>query len=230
MTGVGRGPTRPLTVAVTGARCEVRVDGRAVAFGEPVSLRAGAVVTVGPARHGRAVLPRGALAGSTCRRSSARGRRDTLAGVGPPPLPRGRRAAARRRAPASPRPLDVAPRPAGRGPLRLLPGTAGGLVRRDGPGAALTRATYVVAPDSNRVGLRLARTRLERRRTDELRQRGHRARRGAGAARRAAGGAPARPPGDRRLPGDRGRRSPTTCPAARSCGRGTTVRFSSRRG
>ena len=41
-----------LTVAVTGAEADVLVDGHGVAWGEPVSLPAGAVLRVGPARRG----------------------------------------------------------------------------------------------------------------------------------------------------------------------------------
>ena len=98
---------RALTVAVTGARSEVRVDGRAVPFAEPVSLRAGAVLAVGPARQGvRAyVAVSGGVAVPPVLGSRSR---DTLAGVGPEPLragdvlPLGDRA-------GPPAPLDVAP-------------------------------------------------------------------------------------------------------------------------
>src|SRR4051794_3068381 len=41
-----------LTVAVTGAACEVRAGGGAVAHGAAVSLRAGETLSAGPARRG----------------------------------------------------------------------------------------------------------------------------------------------------------------------------------
>ena len=43
---------RALTLAVTGAEADLRVDGRARPWGEPVSVPSGAEVVVGPARVG----------------------------------------------------------------------------------------------------------------------------------------------------------------------------------
>jgi len=165
MTGASVRVDRALTVAVTGARSEVRVDGRAVPFAEPVSLRAGAVLVVGPARQGvRAyVAVSGGVAVPPVLGSRSR---DTLAGVGPEPLrtgdvlPLGEGA-------GPPAPLDVAPPLRATGPLRLLPGPRADWVD---PAArtALTSASYVVSPDSDRVGLRLTGPVLDRRDDREL--------------------------------------------------------------
>ena len=90
---------------------------------------------------------------------------DTLAGVGPARVeagavlpvgePRGR-----------PRPMD-APRPPTPGPLRVHPGPRADWFVADAL-ARLCAATYVVAADSNRVGLRLEGPALPRRRDGEL--------------------------------------------------------------
>ena len=165
MTGASVRFDRALTVAVTGARSEVRVDGRAVPFAEPVSLRAGAVLEVGPARQGvRAyVAVSGGVAVPPVLGSRSR---DTLAGVGPEPLragdvlPLGDLT-------GPPAPLDVAPPRSVTGPLRLLPGPRADWVDA-GARAALTSASYVVSPDSDRVGLRLTGPVLERRDDREL--------------------------------------------------------------
>ena len=155
------------TVAVTGATCEVRVDGRAVAFAEPVTVRAGAVLTVGAALRGvRAYL---AVAGGVDV-SPVLGSRstDTLAGLGPPVLTAG----------------DVLPvgRPTGRpsavdahavrrhgGPvaLRFRTGPRRDWFTEDAI-RALTASTYAVTAHSNRIALRLEGTPLERSRLGEL--------------------------------------------------------------
>ncbi len=70
--GVAVRALRPLLVAVTGAPCPVRVDGRPAAWGAPVPVPAGAVLDVGAATAGvRAYL---AVAGGIAVRPALRAR------------------------------------------------------------------------------------------------------------------------------------------------------------
>ena len=154
-------------VAVTGAECALTVDERAVALAEPVLAPAGARVRIGPATRG--VRSYVAVAGGV-EVDVVLGSRstDTLAHVGPGVLGAG----------------DVLPlgRPCGR-PAGVDHGHARRYARpavlRVAPGprhdwfhdtavATLTRSTYEVSGDSNRVGLRLHGPALERSRDDEL--------------------------------------------------------------
>jgi len=151
-------------VSVTGAGCSVKVDGAARGHGAATWLHPGAGLRLGPATRGiRSYLAVGGgvdvepVLGS---RST-----DTLAWVGPPQvhtgsvLPVG--------------PVTGAPPGADvatvrrHGPLRVLPGP-----RLDWFGADvlhdLCTQEYVVSPSSNRVGLRLRGTPLERSRPGEL--------------------------------------------------------------
>ena len=75
------------------------VDGHGAAWGEPVSLPAGAVLRVGPARRGvrSYVAVAGGLDVPPVLGSRAT---DRLSGLGPPPLADGRGAARRTRTPA----------------------------------------------------------------------------------------------------------------------------------
>lgn len=77
-----------VTIAVTGAMCQLRSDGRALPFGTPVAVRAGAVLTVGPALDGlRSYL---AIAGGIAVAQVLGSRStDTLSGLGPEPLRNG---------------------------------------------------------------------------------------------------------------------------------------------
>ncbi|MCF6377579.1 biotin-dependent carboxyltransferase family protein [Nocardioides KLBMP 9356] len=151
---------RAVTLAVTGARCEVRVGSRQVAHGAALTVPAGSVVTVGPALDG--VRSYVALAGGIAVDPVLGSRStDTLAWVGPPRLAAGQVLAVGRpvRWPEPPAAVVVRSREA---VLRLRPGP-----RRDWltPGAweALDGASYDVAPDSDRIGLRLAGPVVERR-------------------------------------------------------------------
>ena len=86
--GVVRRPHRAVTLAVTGATCVVGVDGRAVAHGAPVTVPAGALVSVGPALTG--VRSYVAFAGGIAVAPVLGSRStDTLAWVGPPRLATG---------------------------------------------------------------------------------------------------------------------------------------------
>ena len=144
---------RAVTLAVTGAPCEVRVDRRSVAHGAAVTVPADAVVTVGPATSGvRSYL---AFAGGVDvvpilgSRST-----DTLAWVGPPRLAAGQVLPIGTPGPLPEPPAAVVVRARER-VLRLRPGPR---VDWLAPAAwrGLDEAAYVVAPDSDRIGLRLS--------------------------------------------------------------------------
>ncbi|MFJ6849121.1 biotin-dependent carboxyltransferase family protein [Streptomyces sp. NPDC091271] len=158
--------TRPVYAVVGGAGCRVTVDGRPVAWGEPVRVPGGAVLEAGPAVHGlRGYL---AFAGGLVPEQVLGSRSaDLLSGLGPPVLrdgdvlPLGR-------------PGDVphaAPVP--------WPGTPAELVLplhrgpRDGWFTeealhTLTSAAYRVSERSNRIGLRTEGPALRRTRDGEL--------------------------------------------------------------
>ncbi|MFD5109065.1 5-oxoprolinase subunit C family protein [Streptomyces cinereoruber] len=156
-----------VTVAVGGAPCPVRVDGRPAAWGTAVRVAAGSVVEVGTAVRGlRAYVAFGGgievepVLGS---RST-----DLLSSLGPAPLARGAV-------------LPLGAETAVRGPVDAppWPGPPDALVLRVRlgprddwftPGALRTLATraYRVSPASNRIGLRLEGPALERAVTGEL--------------------------------------------------------------
>jgi biotin-dependent carboxylase-like uncharacterized protein len=151
---------RALTLAVTGAPCAVRVDGREVAHGAAVTVRADTVVSLGPARAG--VRSYVAVAGGITVEPVLGSRStDTLAWVGPPRLAAGHvlPVGVPIAWPEPPPAVVVRPREP---VLRLRPGP-----RADWLGAgaweALDGAAYVVAPDSDRIGLRLSGPRVARR-------------------------------------------------------------------
>ncbi|MFJ1869053.1 biotin-dependent carboxyltransferase family protein [Streptomyces sp. NPDC088097] len=154
LDGVRLRALAPLTVAVTGAPCAVRVDGRPAAWGAPVRLRAGAELDVGRAESGLRchVAVRGGFAARPVLGSRAT---DLLSGLGPPVLVRGAVLAVG----------EPGPDPAAGADTSRLPGPPTELVLplRLGPradwftGASLTRllsSRYRVAAASNRIGLR----------------------------------------------------------------------------
>lgn len=147
--GVSFVARRALTFAVTGARCRVTAAGRAVPTDEPVTVRAGAEVVVGAALTG--VRSYVALGGGVAVPAVLGSRsRDTLAGVGPDVLRPGTvlpLGVARQ-----PSPLDVPPRGPRTGVLRLHRGPRADWLLDP---AALDGATYTIAAESNRVGVRL---------------------------------------------------------------------------
>ena len=151
-------------VAVTGAVCPVTVDGQPVAHAQAVWVRAGAVLALGaPAAGVRSyVAVAGGIAVEPVLGSRAT---DTLAWVGPPQVTDGTRLPVGEPS-GRPRAHDT-PRPRSRGPLRVAAGP-----REDwfgaGAMAALCAAPYVVEADSNRIGLRVSGTALERPGSDEL--------------------------------------------------------------
>lgn len=156
--------TEPLWIAVTGARCAVSVDGRAVAHAEAVWVPRDGVIRIGAAETGvRAYVAAGGGIGV----EPVLGSRstDTLAWVGPPRVVAGAELPVGTSA-GRPSAYD-APRPPRPGPLRVDPGP-----RRDWFASdALERlcaTPYTVTPESNRIGLRLEGPPLERIRDAEL--------------------------------------------------------------
>ena len=171
---------------------------------------------------------------STSRRCSARGRRDTLSGLGPGCRCRSvtccrwaSRAGASPRSTTPPNRVDRPDRPivlhVGPGPRAAwVGGWATGL-------GGLLGADRVVAADSDRVGLRLTGSPVRARRTPgatpSCRARGWCAARSSCHRTGEPVGLPGRPPRHRRLPGHRGAHGIRLRPAPRSCARATTVRL-----
>ncbi|MEV6014323.1 biotin-dependent carboxyltransferase family protein [Streptomyces sp. NPDC051997] len=160
-------PRSAVTVAVTGAPCPVRVNGRPAAWGAPVRVPAGAVVDVGSARAGLRsyVAVSGGVAVDPVLGSRST---DLLSGLGPPPLtdgtvlPLGSPGAPHAR-------VDVVPHraPPGELVLRVTLGPRDGWFT--GPAVrTLTTRAYRVSPASNRIGLRTEGPPLERAVTGEL--------------------------------------------------------------
>jgi biotin-dependent carboxylase-like uncharacterized protein len=159
MSGCSFRVTTPTSIAVTGAPAPVTVEGRNHGYGEPVALRAGALVTIGPPITG--VRTYVAVAGGIDVAPVLGSRStDTLSGLGPPRvrdgdvLPIGD-------ALAEPVTVDFVPPPT-TGPVRLR--------IRYGPrddwftraARELLETPYTMSVDSNRVGARLAGPALER--------------------------------------------------------------------
>jgi len=156
-----------MTVAVTGADAVVSVDGRPVAFAEPVSAHGGATVTVGRAREGvRSYL---AVAGGIDVAEVLGSRStDILSGLGPAPLSQGDELPVGEVF-EEPRGIDVPvvrrlPAPV---TLRLVPGPRQDWFT-DEAIETLTGSSYAVSSDSNRIGLRLHGPALTRRHQEEL--------------------------------------------------------------
>jgi biotin-dependent carboxylase-like uncharacterized protein len=154
VSGCALRPSRTVVVAVTGAGCPVRVDGRPAAWGAPVVVPGGCVLDVGQATVGLRsyVAVGGGLAVDTVLGSRAT---DLLSGLGPAPLADGDR-------------LPVGPQVGRSAAADVLPyGCVGAELvlpflpgpRDDwfAPGALRTLATghYAVSPASNRIGLRV---------------------------------------------------------------------------
>ncbi|WP_435837957.1 biotin-dependent carboxyltransferase family protein [Streptantibioticus parmotrematis] len=167
ITGCALRTDRAVVVAVTGAPCPVRVDGRPAAWGEPVRVPAGAVLEAGPATHG--VRSYVAFAGGLAvPRVLGSRSADLLSGLGPAPLrdgdvlplgEPGDAVACPERVPLPGPPRELV--------LPLLPGP-----RADwfAPEALRVLATgdYRVSSASNRIGLRTEGPALPRAREDEL--------------------------------------------------------------
>jgi biotin-dependent carboxylase-like uncharacterized protein len=162
--------SRSARVAVAGADASIDVDGRPQPWGEPVSVSAGATLSVSAVRNGLRcwLAVDGGIAGPVVLGSAAT---DTLTGLGPEPVLAGARLPLGPRRPAG-APASAVPRPAiGQvATLRVRLGPRADWLTSDGP-TALTATPYVVAPASDRVGVRLQSgdgSALERSRADEL--------------------------------------------------------------
>ncbi|MEU2302923.1 biotin-dependent carboxyltransferase family protein [Streptomyces antibioticus] len=167
LTGCALRPRCAVTVAVGGAPCPVRVNGRPAPWGAPVRVPAGAVLDVGAAVLGLRTYV--AVGGGVVVEPVLGSRStDLLSGLGPVPLtdgtvlPLGAEPAGHTR-------VDVAPQPAPPAEL-VLRVTLG--PREDWFTAAAVRAftsrAYRVSPASNRIGLRTEGPALERALTGEL--------------------------------------------------------------
>ena len=155
---------RATTVAVTGASVMPDVDGRAMAWGSPLSLPAGATVSLGSFRSGlRCYL---AVAGAV-RTAPVLGSRssDLLSGIGPPVLGAGDVLALGE--PTGPPGLaDAVPLPH-EPVLRLTLGPRDDCFEAASL-AGLDGSAYVVGEESNRIGLRLSGAALRRNDSTEL--------------------------------------------------------------
>ncbi|MGW1037922.1 5-oxoprolinase subunit C family protein [Streptomyces antibioticus] len=167
LTGCALRPRCAVTVAVGGAPCPVRVNGRPAPWGAPLRVPAGAVLDVGTAVLGLRTYV--AVGGGVVVEPVLGSRStDLLSGLGPVPLtdgtvlPLGAEPAGHTR-------VDVAPQPAPPAEL-VLRVTLG--PREDWFTAAAVRAftsrAYRVSPASNRIGLRTEGPALERALTGEL--------------------------------------------------------------
>ncbi|MFJ8578904.1 biotin-dependent carboxyltransferase family protein [Micromonospora sp. NPDC093277] len=158
---------RAATVALIGAEVDVRVDRRPGDLGRPLSLLAGALLRIGPARAGLRtwLAVGGGIAVEPVLGSRAT---DTLSGLGPPPVRDGDRLPLGE-PDGPPAPVDVTPGPPLPDRLRLAvhPGP-----RRDwfAPAALdlLLGTPYTISPASNRVGARLVGAALPRAVAGEL--------------------------------------------------------------
>jgi biotin-dependent carboxylase-like uncharacterized protein len=158
---------RAVLVAVTGAPAPLDVDGKPAPLDAPLTLRPGAVLTLGmPAIGLRSYLAvRGGIDAPSVLGSRST---DSLSGLGTAPLKDGDRLPIGTLAAGEPI-VDVAAvaRPQPRPVLRVLPGP-----RRDwfepAAWAALTTEDWTVTADSDRVGLRLNGPLLGRERDGEL--------------------------------------------------------------
>ncbi|WP_338675379.1 biotin-dependent carboxyltransferase family protein [Streptomyces sp. SCSIO 30461] len=167
LTGCTVRPSCAVTVAVGGAPCPVRVDGRAVAWGTPVRVGAGALLEAGSAARG--VRGYVAFAGGVAVPAVLGSRAtDLLSGLGPAPLADG-----------VVLPLGDPAGPPGRvdaAPWRCPPSELVLRVRfgpRDdwfAPSAlrTLTSSVYRVSASSNRIGLRTDGPPLDRAGAGEL--------------------------------------------------------------
>ncbi|WP_171111238.1 MULTISPECIES: biotin-dependent carboxyltransferase family protein [Streptomyces] len=167
LNGCAVRPRSTVTVAVTGAPCQVTVDGRPVAWSASVRVPAGAVLDVGAAVRGVRgyVAVCGGIAVEPVLGSRST---DLLSGLGPPQLtdgavlPLGRVVGPHAR-------VDVAPQPAPPAELvlRVTLGPRDDWFTREAV-RTFTSRTYRVSAASNRIGLRTEGPALERARPGEL--------------------------------------------------------------
>lgn len=156
-----------VTVALAGAPCPARLDGRAVAMHTPITVAAGQLLEIGvPACGVRTYFAvRGGLDFEEVLGSAAT---DLLSGLGPPPVRDGDRLTVRKATGPVPG-VDVVPVSVG-APEVVLRVVAGPRADWFSPQAValLGEARFHVTPDSDRVGVRLHGPVLDRVRDDEL--------------------------------------------------------------
>ncbi|WP_325050857.1 5-oxoprolinase subunit C family protein [Actinomadura spongiicola] len=155
-------------IAVTGAPVPLRVDGRACGMGAPCHVPDGALVEFGTPTSGlRSYLAvRGGVVVDEVLGSRST---DLLSGLGPAPLSSGDRLPIGDTKHLGDIVVDVAPVPSlpETPVLRILPGPRDDWFAEDAL-TTLTTASYMVSPDSNRVGVRLDGPPLARARDGEL--------------------------------------------------------------
>lgn len=159
--------TRPALVALTGAPCPVRADGRRLAMDGPIQLPAGALLELGAPTAGlRTYLAvRGGVDVPTVLGSRST---DTLSGLGPDPLEAGVRVSVGAEQ-ADPPLVDVAPQrePPDDLVLRVRVGPRDDWFA-DGEVERLCRTRWRVSSDTDRVGIRLDGDPLQHRGDGEL--------------------------------------------------------------
>jgi biotin-dependent carboxylase-like uncharacterized protein len=170
-----RGPTIRIesgtVFAVTGAPCQVQLDDRPIRMNEATWARQGSVLSVGTVSHGlRAYI---AFAGGIDERPILNSRStDTLSGIGPAVIRAGRRLALGPVRSAAPASGFIAPRTASQARVvRLLLGPRDNWITRRGLGL-LAAGAFIVAPTSNRIGVRLDGPTVEWARSGEMRSEG----------------------------------------------------------
>lgn len=164
LAGLAMRTTAGAWVAVTGARCDVQVDGRARSHGQAEWVPPGSTVRMGAATSGvRSYL---AVAGGVAVEPVLGSRStDILAWVGPPRVTEGTELPVG--VPAGRPGAHDTPRPRRPGPLRIDPGPRVDWFAGDALDH-LCRAAYTVTTESNRIGLRLDGPPLTRLREGEL--------------------------------------------------------------
>ncbi|MFF8812181.1 5-oxoprolinase subunit C family protein [Streptomyces pactum] len=160
LTGCAVRVHRAVWAAVTGAACAVTVAGRPAAWGAPLRVPSGAVLEVGPARHGvRSYL---AFGGGVAAGPELGSRAtDLLSGLGPDPLTDGQ--VVPLGPPAGPPAATDAVARTGFAPELVLPVRLGPRHDWFTPAAIRTLAgAYRVSAASNRIGMRTEGPALER--------------------------------------------------------------------
>lgn len=154
---------RDAVVAIAGADLSATIDGHAVAAGVAVGCRAGAEVRFGQRRTGARtyVAVEGGLAAAPVLGSQATHVRSGMGGLAGGPLRRGDRIPLGRARAGVARSAHLPPVASGGARLRVMPGPS----REPGDAGALdalVSSRFVVSPQSDRMGYRLAGPRVER--------------------------------------------------------------------
>ncbi len=153
-----------LTVALTGAPAPATLDGRPVAHAAVVDVPDGAVLRLGTPRHGLRthLTVRGGIDVVPVLGSRST---DTLSGLGPPPVEPGDVLVVGTPGPSFPTVDQAVQRslpPTGTTLLQVLPGPRSSWVGDDAALGGLLGQAWTVGGDSDRIGLRLTGSRVER--------------------------------------------------------------------